>query len=343
MTATCADGPWQIGARVHYGFLWPHRPSSWILVQGHSVATEVFMERQLLGDRAWHHHYRGPSCGVGFMYAGMADPDRIGAVVRLLPYLNLPLVKGERGSFGMQLGWGLGYVSNPFERRDNSKQIAIGSTLNTAIQIMAQYKLQLGRTSLCTGLGIDHWSNGSVALPNLGLNLLSASVGMAYSLGEPEPYEHVMDTTQLDRPRRTYSVVGAFAMSETGRPESGQYSVYSVIGQVQWRLSKKSAISGGVDLFNKGALGTLYPELKEVSRMAYTQAGVHGGYALLFGRGELMLQMGYYVYTPKPEAEKFYHRLGCRYTIGKHLVAHVGLKSHYAVADHWEFGFGYKW
>lgn len=339
----CAEGPWRIGTRAHYGFLWPHRPSSWILVQGHSLATEVFAEHQLLGSKVWHHHYHGPSFGMGFLYAGMADPDRIGAVMRLVPYLHLPLVSGKQSSFGMRLGWGVGYVAKPFERRDNTKQIAIGSKVNTAILIMAEYRIRYGRTMLSTGLGIDHWSNGSVALPNLGLNLLSANVGVSYSLGEPVEYVHVQDTMQLERPRRTHSVVGAFAMSETGRPESGQYSVYSVIGQVQWRLTKKSGVCAGVDLFNKGALGTLYPELKEESRMAYTQAGVHGGYALLFGRGELMLQMAYYVYTPKPEAEKFFHRLGCRYTVGKHLVAHVGLKSHYAVADHWEFGFGYTW
>ncbi|MBV6406411.1 MAG: acyloxyacyl hydrolase [Flavobacteriales bacterium] len=334
---------WSVGLRGHYGFLWPHRPSSWVLVEGHAVATELFAERRLPGDRPWQRHYRAPSFGVGLLYTGLANPGRIGATARVLPYLQLPFVRGRHGDLGMRLGWGLGYVTHPYDRRGNFKQIAIGSRLNTAIQLMVAYNHWFGRTGLSAGFGIDHWSNGSFALPNLGLNLLSASLGVVRSLGPVTPYVHVPDTAALERPRREQSVVGAMFWSETGRPESGRHSVYSLIGQVQWRLSRKSAVAVGADVFNKGALRTDHPELEDRGRAALTQAGLHAGYALLFGRGELFLQMGAYVYTPVPDEASVFHRLGGRYRIARHLVAHLALKSHYAVADHWEFGIGYRW
>jgi len=335
--------PWAIGLRGHFGFLWPHRPSSWILVEDHCTAPELFLERRLPGERPWQRHYRGPSYGFGLMYTGLANPDRIGAAVRVLPYLHLPFTRGPRGDLGMRLGWGLGLVTRPYDRRENSKQIAIGSRVNTAIQLMLAYRHRFGRTELSAGFGIDHWSNGSFALPNLGLNLLSASLGVAQALGPVTPYVHVPDTLPLERPSRELSVVGALFWSETGRPESGRHSVYSLIGQVQWRLTRKSAVAVGVDVFNKGALRTDHPELADDGRAALTQAGLHAGYALLFGRGELFLQMGAYVYTPVPDQAAVFHRLGCRYRIGRHLLAHMALKSHYAVADHWEFGLGYRW
>jgi hypothetical protein len=38
-----------------------------------------------------------------------------------------------------------------------------------------------------------------------------------------------------------------------------------------------------------------------------------------------------------------YQRIGIRYRTGRHLLWNMSLKSHYAVADHWEFGVGYRW
>lgn len=334
---------WSIGTRGHLGFLWPHRPSSWILVEDHCVAPELFMERRLSGHRSWHRHYPGASYGFGALYTGLANPERVGAALRLLPYLYLPFTRDGHGDLGMRLGWGIGYVARPYDRHENTKQIAIGSRINTAIQLMMTYRQRFGRTELSAGAGIDHWSNGSFALPNLGLNLLSGSLGVAYALGPTTPYLQVPDTIVLDRSRREQSVVGAAFWSETGRPESGQYSVYSLIGQVQWRLTHKSAVAVGVDVFNKGALRTDHPELVPQGRMALTQAGLHAGYALLFGRSEVFVQMGAYAYTPVPDHAVVFHRLGCRYRIAHHWIAHMALKSHFAVADHWEFGLGYRW
>ncbi len=343
-TALTAQQPWSIGVRGHYGYLWPHRPSSWILVEGHAPAYELFAERRVSGDQQGHHDYALPTYGVGVLYTGMANPDRIGAGVRVLPYLYLPFTHGERFTFGMRLGWGVGYIAKPFDRIENNKQIAIGSRFNTAIQIMPELRFTRPRTNLHVGVGIDHWSNGSVKLPNLGLNYLSVSLGASYALTTPVvPVPQRVLTDQRDPLLREWSVVVAAFKSETARPLSGQYSVFSLVGQRQWQVSVKSHLMGGIDIFNKGSLVTAHPEMKDRDRAEYTQLGVHGGYALGFGRGELYLHMGAYVYSPVEDEAPVFHRIGVRYRTGKHLIWNVSLKSHYAVADHWEFGLGYRW
>jgi hypothetical protein len=330
--------PWVLGARGHFGFLWPHRPAAWYLVDGHSTAVEIYGERKFNGDRPWHHIYPGAGYGFGAMYSPMSRRDVIGGGIRLVPYLHLPFVSGDHSSFGMRLGWGLGYILKPFDRRDNIKQIATGTRVNTAIQLMLEYRLDLGRMRLSTGASIDHWSNGSVRLPNLSLNL-----GVAYALHEHVATAPAPAPVAVERRSREHSIVGAFGISEVGRPLSGQFSVYSVVGQTQWQVTSRSSFSAGFDIFNKGDLRTLYPELEDRGRLSHTQFGLHGGWALGFGRGELLLQMGAYAYTPKPDEDIVFHRLGMRYRIGRSLMAHVALKSHWAVADHWEWGIGYRW
>lgn len=343
MAMTGVAQPWAIGARGHFGFLWPHRPSSWILVEGHSSAAELFMERRFSGNKAWHRDYPGASYGFGAWYTRLSDTERTGRVVRVMPFLHIPFVHREHQDLGVRLGWGVGHVERPYHRQRNTKQIAIGSHLNTAIQMMVAYRRRFGSVECSGGVGVDHLSNGSFALPNLGLNLLSANMSLAYVLAAPKPLPALPDTVVPVRPRREQSLVAAGFWSETGRPESGRHSVFTAIGQVQWRTSRTGALSAGVDLFNKGALRTDHPSLVARSRSALTQVGAHGGYALLFGPSEVFIQMGAYVHTPVRDHAAVFHRLGCRHRIGRHWMAHLALKSHFAVADHWEFGLGYRW
>ncbi|MCB0793738.1 MAG: acyloxyacyl hydrolase [Flavobacteriales bacterium] len=338
-----AQQPWQIGMRGHYGYLWPHRPSSWILVEGHAPAVEVFAERQVDGSKPWQRAYAMPSIGVGFLYTDMANPERIGTTVRLLPYVQLPIVRGRKSDFGMRLGWGIGYVARPYDRTDNTKQIAIGSQVNAAIQIMAEHRVRVDRWRLHSGFGIDHWSNGSFRLPNLGLNMLALNLGVSYALSQAPAEPLALDTTIRSMPRREGLVIAAFGVNESILPYTGQYSAYTLTGDVLWRLTPKTGVCAGGDVFNKGSLATLDERMKDRSRLEYTQFGLHGGYALLLGRGEVFLQMGAYLYTPVPDDAPVYHRLGIRYRPGARLVLNMSLKSHYAVADHWEFGLGYRW
>ncbi len=335
--------PWVLGARSHLGFLWPHRPAAWYLVEGHAAAFEMNVEKRFNGDRPWQRLYPGAGYGFGVMYSGMANPDIIGGGVRLIPYLHLPFIHREKSDFGMRLGWGLGYIFKPFHRTENIKQIANGTRLNTAIQLMIEYRRDFGRFRASAGVSIDHWSNGAYQLPNLGLNLISLSGGVGYAISPHPAAAMRLDTLPAARRPKEASIMGAFGICEVARPQSGQYSAYAVMGQMQWGISPRSSWAVGADVFNKGTLLTRHPELRESSRLAHTQLGLHTGWSLGLGRGELLVQMGAYVYTPFPDESAFFHRLGMRYKPGRKLLLHVGLKSHWAVADHWEWGIGYRW
>jgi len=335
--------PWEIGARGSYGFLWPHRQDLWILVEKHAIGVELFAEKQVNGDKPWHQYYKGPSYGVGLLYVNFENPEKIGTVVRVLPYLYLPFTNNGKSSFGIRLGWGVGYVAKPYDRRENTQQIAIGSKINMAVLLMAEYHRSFGRNTIMAGVGIDHWSNGSYRQPNLGINYLALNIGISRALGNVDPYVQRPDTTRFKSPKRTYSVVFGFGVNEVERAYTGQYTAYSIVGQVQWRVSRKSTLGAGVDIFNKGSLAFYDESLEDRPRIELTQVGLHGEYALVLGNNEIYFDMGVYLYTPVPEDSKVFHRVGYRYKAGDHLVLNFSLKSHFAVADHVEIGLGYKW
>lgn len=338
-----AGTPVSVGVRGHYGFLWGHRSNSWVLVERHSAAWELFAERQVNGDRPWHSDYLLPVYGMAVLYTDLGSPGRIGAALRLLPYLRLPVLKGGQGSFGLRVGWGIGYVARPFDRLENGKQIAIGSQLNTALQLMAEYRRNIGRCTMSLGLGLDHWSNGAYRLPNLGLNYVSTSFGVGCRLGRTEPQLVPAASPEAHTLPHEWRIVAAVGINESGAPYSGQRSVFVLQGTRGWSISRRSVLSAGMDVLNKGTLAIVQPQLADRTRAALTQVGVHGGYALLFGRGELFVQLGAYAYTPAPDRRAMYQRIGMRYRSGERILWNISLKSHSAVADHWEFGVGYRW
>ncbi|MFN3875886.1 MAG: acyloxyacyl hydrolase, partial [Flavobacteriales bacterium] len=230
-----------------------------------------------------------------------------------------------------------------FDRRLNTRQIAIGSRINTAIQVMPELRYAAGCWALHAAFGVDHWSNGSIKQPNLGLNFISASLGASWAIAEVPPQQPMPEVRGFERDRRELAIVLAGGVSESGRPLNGQKAVLSLSGSASWRAGRKGAWSCGIDLFNKGDLATLNSELEGATRARLTQAGVHGGGALLMGRGELLFQFGAYLLTPVPDDAPVYQRIGGRYRIGRRLLASIALKTHFATADHWEFGLGYRW
>ncbi len=54
------------------------------------------------------------------------------------------------------------------------------------------------------------------------------------------------------------------------------------------------------------------------------------------------LELGYYVYQKVNRDAVIVSRVGVRYYMANNLVAHFGLRTHFAVAYNFEFGLGYR-
>lgn len=335
------SAPWSLGTRAYGGFLAPHHKSVWIMVDRHAVAGELFLQRPFSGAKKWHAHYVHPRWGLSLL---AMDPGstRAGAAVRLLPYLELPLIAPGHWELNTRIGWGLGLVQNPFQRVDNFKQHAIGGHLNLAAQWAFSVRRNWGRNALDLGISLDHLSNGSMQQPNLGINVASLALGYMWNTGAPAPLPAMPDTTWSRTSRTEVLVMGNVGWTEVYPLESGRRSVFSASASVVRRITAKSAVSGGLDLFNKGTVPVMDEQLADRPRLAYTQAGIHAGYAMLFGAMTLYMDVGTYLHTPVEERAPVFTRVGMRHRVGERLFANFTLKSHFFVADHFEVGLGYR-
>jgi hypothetical protein len=72
------------------------------------------------------------------------------------------------------------------------------------------------------------------------------------------------------------------------------------------------------------------------------RASLRAGYSYNVGRVSFPIELGYYVIQKINPDAKMVSRLGVRYYSKCGLVAHFGLRTHFAVAYDFEYGLGYR-
>jgi hypothetical protein len=186
---------------------------------------------------------------------------------------------------------------------------------------------------------MSHFSNGAFQLPNLGTN--NAGVFLSYVAGKnPSTYMKVMAEPAIEKYIFSCGLVSG--LKEIPPPTGRKYiaAVWSLLGER--RLSYKSAVGVGVDvLFDSSVKPLVEQRTDDVIRSREAvQLGALFSYSLFFDRFSLKIQQGYYLVDKQRLNGSLYHRVGLRYSMGKHLYAQLTLKTHFAKADYGELGIG---
>jgi hypothetical protein len=146
----------------------------------------------------------------------------------------------------------------------------------------------------------------------------------------------------LDKTWATETVLAAGA-KEIYPPDDGKYFCATLIVNRKHRISPKSALGFGGDVFYDSALNRLI-ENKEnhPSEVAPFRAGLHFSYEMLISRVSALFDYGIYVVNAYKGDGYSYHRIGLRYQLNTNLFLNLSLKTHFAKAEYAEWGLGWK-
>lgn len=339
--------PDAVGAQMEYGFVLPHRPHMKSLIKGHSPAFRVHAEWRASGFKDWHQLYLGPSMGVEYQYIDLGNPEQLGSSHALFYYLRLPIKNQRNHSSQIRMGIGAGYLSKKYDIRENGKNLAAGSHINGAVFIHYQHSIHLGKNIwLNPGIGLTHFSNAAYQVPNLGLNIAAVHLGLAWMSDqfrdEPATFDAVI---QSAKPENRWVTYGAFGLNENFPPGGPKYGAYNMGMEYDKSLGYKSALSLRADLYYSEAVHAELLDRNEGDspRSDALQAGLAVGYGLYFGRMLVQLQTGYYLLDTFGKNGSIYNRFTLQQQVSEHLIIAAGLKTHFAKAQNFEIGLGWKW
>ncbi len=334
-------GKYFINASGHYGFIIAHRSSIVALQRDHVKAFELGLFKPSSGSKTWQRIYDYPDIGIKYFFFNLGNSEQTGMAHSLVPCLDFEFSKNPNFAFHFSWGIGLGYVTKVFDQQTNHKNIAIGTKLNAAFHLAAEYQARISqRIYGSVGLNFNHFSNGAVAVPNLGFNIPSAKAGIRYYFGEKQIL--VKDSLPPLVRRFRHSFVAAGAIKEIYPVHGPDYYVYSLSFSSVKQCTRKSAAGLGLDVHYDNSL------LEKLSTNANpdppngdgVRVGVNASYEMIFSDFSMMLQMGRYLYSKLTTEGDYYQRLGLRYEFFRQWFGCVNLKVHFGKADHIEFGIG---
>jgi len=317
------------------------------LIQGHPEGFILSWNKKTFGEEEWQQRYNYPDYGVSLAYQNLKN-DVLGNNVSVYAHYNFYFLKRN---LMFRIGQGLGYASNPYDKKDNPKNIAFGSRILSSTYAMLNYKKEriVNRFGLQAGLSLIHYSNANVKAPNTSVNTIAFNVGVTYNLDEEDPeYLKTITKEKFTQPIK-YNLVFRTGINESDVIGSGQYPFYILSAYADKRLGHKSAIQLGTDVFFSNFLkeyiyyrSVAFPEEGEDGTADYKRVGVFAGHELFINKMSLVTQLGYYVYYPYDFEGRTYIRIGMKRYFGEKWFAALTLKSHGAKAEAVELGVGIR-
>ncbi len=330
----------RIGVLGDYGFIIPHRPHMKSLVKGHSPGIRLHAEWQCSGEKDWHNVYGRPYVGVEWQWFDLGNPAQLGYSNALYSYIRLPLNQRRNRLNDLRIGVGMVYLSKQYDIRENGKNLAIGSPINGAVIFQYLKSMPISKKLwLSAGIGITHFSNASYQVPNLGMNLISASLGLEWmEVRSKEPFiKHIGQKQE-----NSFLVSSAFGVNENFPPGGPKFLALNLGAEYSYGLSAKSTLQGRLDLFYSEAIYSALREDEPIKRSKAAQTGLAIGYGLHFGAFMIRIQTGVYIVDPYKVYGSIYNRFGFQRIWGEHFVTNLGIKTHFAKAQHFELGCGWR-
>lgn len=338
--------------RVYYGWTLDHHIEI-TPFKRHYAAYEFSILKATYGRTRWEYMYNYPLIGISYWYSDLGGTKPLGSAHAVFPYINFPLLNNRDFNIYFRLGVGLGYLTRKYDRYDNYENLAIGSHINGAVNLLVEARLRLGKRLMASGgVSLMHFSNGAIKLPNYGLNMPNVNLAFAYRLSSESPYlrkKLLPELIPFEFDGKKFlqldlsAAIGIKDLQAT-LGVGNQYFVTAVSGNLMWPVSYKSRLGFGFDLSYDGSDKKQLENRGVVPKheINLVKTGVTGSYELAFSRMAIMLNLGINISGLDKSDGYVYEKLALRFGFTENLFGSLTLKAYYGKADYITLGLGYR-
>ena len=342
----CGTKDFYIKVAPTYGFIFEHKSTIGHLVRGYIPGLEIDFVKPTTGCKRWHRENNFLEVGMSFNYISFSNPKQLGACFALSPFVEIPLNKKVRAIRPvLRVCWGVSYLTKKFDINENPKNIAIASHWNTFVQWKVLWHMDLNKKiRIEPGLSFAHASNGRSQVPNLGLNVVSLNMGINFKINGETVKCDLIDSSSVWPSKHEIVIWDAVGFNEHEPPGGPKYFANTFGANYYYNVRNTHKWGGGVDICydtqNEYHLKTSGNPANNWTDVM--QLGVKVCYAYNIGRISLPIEMGYYAISKPKEDGPIFHRIGIRHYCKNGLMFNFTMKSHWAVAAHFDYGIGYR-
>ncbi|MCH2232724.1 MAG: acyloxyacyl hydrolase [Crocinitomicaceae bacterium] len=331
------------------GIFFAHRPSMNHLVKRNAWSHEISLVRNL-ADPEMNQIFNQPKRGLTFEARNFGNNEVLGHAFSISCFNQMNLFSNQKGfMLNMRIATGLGYITKTYDEFENPKNNAIGSHLNAKVALsFTARKYFNSKYYMDFGAEFNHFSNGSLTTPNLGLNSPSLILGIGYNFDEKntDPYRNAgnfiyPDTNSKVKHEFYATMIGSIKEIGEVPYEAQRYRVGAIKLGYGIQPFHKWSFEGGIDIIYNEANLYKYRDSTFTSSDV-PQVGVFLGFGFHFNKSVLAVNYGYYLLDKINPEGRLYNRIGYRYYFFDHWYGAFAIKANFARADYFELGIGYS-
>lgn len=287
--------------------------------------------------------YRRPYIGLGWYTSTFHNAD-VGEPNAVYFFITIPFKfeGAKKFTFSYSAAFGLSYNLNPYDPETNPANVFIGSARNCYVHLgfLANYKFT-PRLAANLTVGFKHFSNGSYAKPNAGINLIPLTLGLSYQLSKEG-----VDLNKTSRPDflKHYVMNISFAAGSKNYEIGGDNYLKTTLGINYLRhFNYKYKAGLGLDVFYSADADLRNESDQSEFSKSWSFALVGAWEWHLTRRLYAPIGIAFYLHRniENGEEKPYYERAGLAYRFKKNIFAGVTIKAHGGVADYFEWTVGY--
>ncbi len=337
-----------VSGSYYWGLIFKHSSKFLPDVTEKSHAFELAISKVTKGNKEWEKKLNYPEIGGALFIARFGDNEIFGNAYAVIPYAKLWLVRRKAVDFYTRIGFGLGYVTKPYDRVSNPSNNVIGSKINNCTQFSFGLDFKVRRElSLFTALNFTHFSNASFQSPNLGINYLAFSTGFRY---QPNPTKGNYNQEPVAKPmqKNFFRFNYAMAFYANRAPGGPKYPIYIFSAAYSRATSINNRVFTGVNYaFDVGKKELISQFVYGVKPIKASDLSIFIGDEIYLGRISFDALLGVYILKAYDSKPPVFAKLGMNYhavrfgpSNEKSLFFGVHMKTHYSVAQYFDIGVG---
>jgi len=330
-----------ISTQFNYGYIMPHYVSLRYLIEKNPYCFELNFGKQTYGKYYWEQLYNYPTNGIGIFYSNLGNPNVLGNVKSIYWFYNKTLSHKKIYQFKLNAQLGLAYLSKPFDPITNYINFAMTTHFNVhfGLSLEANFKLNQNLYFYIAS-GLNHFSNGAVKKPNLGINMFSFRSGFKYSVGKNK--EKIISEKPIFIKNNyfllTYNIGYTSSYLYT---DSKKYFINILRTNYIHNYNPKSSIGIGLDIYYNKALILNFVDKINYNNSDFLYFGIPFYYGKKYGHTSIFINIGIN-YINKFKTFDNYQRIGMFYNFTKNLYLNMNLQSRLGKAQWIEVGVGIK-
>lgn len=333
----------KLSINFHYGVNMPEYQFITYITEDYIRSFDLCFTKETYGKSYWEQLFNYPEYGISLFHSTLGNDKVFGNETALTTFFKVKIIAKKRFSFYNRSGIGISYTSRKFNLTDNYLNVAVGSHFNIHFnsRFGASYVMPK-KTDLNLGFSFDHFSNANINEPNLGINYLTAFVGLNYKIGKIS--EKLRTEIQPHLKKTNYECFYNIGGKHTRALTSGYFFTSSFSFDINREYFRSFYLGTGIDIFYDSSIKSLLKNAEKDSKNIYGfKTGIHFSQTFVYNRFNLIIQEGFYLLlNDKLENKLIYNKGIIKYWITKKLSLQLSMKSQLQVLDYPELGIGLK-